>query len=112
MSSLDSKDQLQLIATMIYAFDKVIPVDFLPLVINGMKHLRANQETSIIYSLARVLGTLHPNGGESLLSVKRMPFGLIEYVIIFFGASSTQKVYMCLFIMLLLCLFVVYYKYV
>ena len=74
-----------------YSFPTVSP-DFLGLVASGMEHLHNAGRSNTIYNLAHALGTLRSDGSDSLLPVKRMPMGLIEYTVVFFSASSVQKV--------------------
>ena len=69
-----------------------VPPDFLQLVASGMQHLHGAGRSNTIYLLAKALGTIRSDGSDSLMPVKRMPMGLIEYAINFFTASSVQKV--------------------
>ena len=69
-----------------------VPRDFLELVVQGMRHLGEAGRSNIIYSLAKAVGTMRPDGSDSLLPTKNMPMGLIEYAVNFFTASSIQKV--------------------
>ena len=47
---------------------------------------------ALIYLLAKSLGTSRPDGSDSLLPVSRTPMGLLEYMVNFFTASSTNIV--------------------
>lgn len=69
-----------------------VPRDFLELVVQGMRHLGEAGRSNIIYSLAKAVGTMRPDGSDSLLPTKNMPMGLIEYAVNLFTASSIQKV--------------------
>ena len=91
-ASLENDDQLRLLTELFSRHFPSVKSDFLPLIIDSMKYLRKCNRTNVIYTLARVVGTPRPDGTDSLLPVKRMPFGLLEYTINFFGATSTQKV--------------------
>ncbi len=71
----------------------VPPPDFLELVILGMKRLHSNGRSNVIYLLAKAIGTMRPQGTDSLLPNSRMPMGLLEYVVNFYTASSINKVY-------------------
>ena len=39
------------------------------------------QEHHLVYALAIGLGTLRPDGSDSLIPTKRMPMGLLEYAV-------------------------------
>ena len=66
--------------------------NFIEFTVNGMTHLKACGRSNVIYLLAKSLGTLRPDGSDSLLPARRMPMGLIEYCINFFNATSVQQV--------------------
>ena len=84
----------QLFSGVLTTYFGVSPVadDFLFLVAHGIQHLHQQKRSNVIYSLAKAVGTMRPDGSDSLLPVKRMPMGLIEYAVMFFTASSIQKV--------------------
>ena len=67
--------------------------NFLELVVKGMKRLHDGGRSNVIYLLAKALGTTRSNGSDSLLPVSRMSMGLLEYMVNFFTASSTNKVF-------------------
>lgn len=79
------------VARLQHSFPTVAP-DFLGLVASGMQRLHTEGRSNTLYLLARALGTLRSDGSDSLLPVKRMPMGLIEYTVAFFAASCEQKV--------------------
>ena len=60
-----------------------IPGDFLELVANGMAHLRDCNCCNVIYLMCQALGTMKPDQSDTLLPAKRMPMGLIEYMVKF-----------------------------
>ena len=68
------------------------PPDYLFLAAKAADHLRESGRSNVIYSLAKALGTMRPDGSDSLLPAKTMPMGLIEYAANFFCATSVQKV--------------------
>ena len=69
-----------------------IPVDFLRLAAEGMQNLHTAGRSNTIYLLTKALGTKRADESDTLLPLKRMPMGLIEYTAAFFTASSVQKV--------------------
>ena len=93
LQSLQLNEQLEVLSIL---FSNIsahnVPADFLGLTASGMQNLSDAGQSNIIYSLARGLGTRRRDDSDSLLPVKRMPMGLIEYAIAFFTASSVQKV--------------------
>lgn len=102
---LQANEQLRVLTTLFsevarlqYSFPTVAP-DFLGLVASGMQRLFTEGRSNTLYLLARALGTLRSDGSDSLLPVKRMPMGLIEYTVAFFAASCEQKVrlFHCMF---------------
>ena len=69
-----------------------LPSDFLELAVKGMIHLKKCGRSNIIYVLAKALGTMRPDQSDSLLPAKRMPMGLVEYIVMYFNAKSTPQV--------------------
>ena len=56
-----------------------IPLDFLTLAVAGMKNLQVAGRSNVIYLLAKAVGTRRADNADTLLPVRRMPMGLIEY---------------------------------
>ena len=83
----------------------VPPDDFLSLAVSAMEHLHSCERSNVVYKLVKVLGTMRDDQSDSLLPTKRMPMGLIEHCVNFFGSSSVQEVY------ILLCLYTAFYAY-
>ena len=69
-----------------------VPIDFGPLLICAMEYLHKNGRSNIFYDLARGIGTMRDDGSDSRFPVKRMPFGLIDYMARFFSSESFQQV--------------------
>ena len=46
-----------------------------------MKHLRECRRTNVIYALSKAIGSMCADETDSLLPVRRMPFGLLEYAV-------------------------------
>ena len=76
----------------------VVPDNFLELAANGMGYLHKCDRSNVIYLLSQALGTMRSDQSDSLLPVKRMPMGLIEYTVNFFTADHINEVctYCCL----------------
>ena len=60
-----------------------VPHDFLQLLVEGMEQLHVAGRTNVIYLLAKALDTLRPDSSESLLPTRRMPMGMLEYIVIY-----------------------------
>lgn len=71
---------------------RVPPADFIELAVKGMECTHRADRSNVIYLLSKALGTTLPDGSDSLLPVSRMPMGLLEYIVNFFTASSTNHV--------------------
>ena len=55
-----------------------IPDDFLSNSISAMCHLNKCGRYNVIYGVAEGIGTMRPDGCDSLIPAKRMPMGLLE----------------------------------
>ena len=103
MSSLQPRQQLEVLSSLFSDYHSQycnvqVPENFLELAINGMQHLRDSGRSNVIYLMAKAVGTMRSDKSDSLLPVKRMPMGLVEYIVNFFTTSSIQKVlhtFMC-----------------
>ena len=71
-----------------------MPDDFLELVMLALGNLCDNNRSNMVYSLVKGLGTLRVDASDTLFPLKRMPAGLVEYVVNFFVANSPQKVHL------------------
>ena len=96
--SLEADDQLNIISELFLSYlrkhhsrMRLLPGDFLKLVVLACNHLHQSGRGNVIYLLAKALGTTRPDGSDSLLPTSRMPMGLLEYIVTFFTASSVQK---------------------
>ena len=69
-----------------------VETDFLQLAFSAMEHLNKNGRSNLVYQLCKCVGTMRSDGSDSLLPVKRMPTGLIEYVLNFYSAQTVTKV--------------------
>ena len=69
-----------------------VPTDFLRLAMDAMHNLHVSGRSNTIYLLAKAVGTMRANHSDTLLPVRRMPMGLIEYAVAFFTATSIQQV--------------------
>jgi hypothetical protein len=81
-----------------------IPDDFLQLVIQAKDHLVQNHRRDVVSDLVQVIGTMRKDSSDSLLPVRRMPMGLLEYMLAYYaadtknGVSSSLKVLMSFYV--------------
>lgn len=97
ITGLPAKDQLLFLSDLLCSHAKkfygiVVPNNFVKLCLLGMKNLEGAGRTNIIYSLSKGLGTTRPDGSDCFIPTKRMPFGLLQYVIQFFISKPGQHV--------------------
>ena len=64
--------------------------------LSGMQHLHSNHKRNVLAEAAQTFGVLRPDGSDSLFPTSRMPFGMLDYTISFFNASSRNEVCGCL----------------
>ena len=70
----------------------VVPSDFGALLLHAMEYLHKNERSNVFYSLAKGIGIMRDDGSDSRFPVKRMPFGLLEYMAKFFSSDTFQQV--------------------
>ena len=91
--SLQHTEQLEVLSRLFNDIGKVVvPSDFLKLTRDAVYNLKKQGRSNLVYQLARCLGTNRDDGTDTLLPVKRMPTGLIEYIVGFFNAENLQQV--------------------
>ena len=61
-----------------------VPAEFIAHSLVAMERLKHAGRSNILALLAKALGTVRPDGVESLMPVHRMPVGLIKYAVNFF----------------------------
>lgn len=74
--------------------DKDIPLpdDYLLYSCKAMLQLSQNGRSNVLYKLAKGIGTDRADGTDSCFPCKRMPIGLLEYMVDFFSCHSIQEV--------------------
>ena len=96
VSQLDESARLEIISEMFsaYAHSQGISVsnDFLQLFLQATHHLKNCNRINVVYGLAKVIGTMRLDKTDSLMPAKRMPMGLVEYLVQFFSAKTLTKV--------------------
>ena len=69
-----------------------VPSDFVELSAKAMVHLKESKRSNVLYSLAKGLGTLRCDNSDTRFPMKRMPLGLLEYMVNFFEAEEMREV--------------------
>lgn len=97
LQATSKEEQLQVISHLFCKITQVhygvcISPDFLQLSLSASKHLQQNKRTNVVYGLAKAIGRMSPNGTDSRLPVKRMPMGLLEFMVNFFNADTYNEV--------------------
>ena len=96
IARMPTEDQLRL-AGEVYSMylskeDVSVPEDFLKLVAQGMVQLQNAGRSNILYSLAKGLGTMRPDGSDSIFPSRQLVTGLVEHCANFFAASFSEQV--------------------
>ena len=96
VSQHDDVTQLEIISEMFSAYAHsqgvLISNDFSHLFLQASHHLKNCNRINVVYDLAKVIGTLRLDKTDSLMPAKRMPMGLVEYLVQFFSADNLTKV--------------------
>lgn len=97
LSVLQPRQQVQVLSSLLVHYQREhsnirVPEDFLELAIRGMQYLHESGRSNVIYTIAKAVGTMRSDNSDSLLPVKRMPMGLVEYIVNFFTSSCIQEV--------------------
>ena len=67
-------------------------LNFPHLSLKSMKTLQDLGKTNTIYNLSKVVGEPRPDGSGTLIPLKRMPFGMVQYIIDFFASNNVMQV--------------------
>ena len=66
-------------------------LNFQHLSLKSMKTLQDLGKTNTIYNLSKVVGEPRPGGSGTLIPLKRMPFGMVQYIIDFFASTNVMQ---------------------
>lgn len=69
-----------------------ISCEFVQQLVAAMEHLKQSGRANVFTLLAKGIGTMRTNGSDSKFPVKRMPFGMVEYISKFFASDTLQQV--------------------
>lgn len=69
-----------------------IPEDFLSKSVTAMCNLSQCGRYNIIYGISKGIGTFRPDGSDTLIPIRKMPMGLLEYLTKFFISSHISQV--------------------
>ena len=93
---LPSDQQLQFLSEMFSRFaechsDVSVPSDYLHL-LKEMEKLKESKRVNVLYELSKGLGITRPDGSDTTFPTKRMPMGLLQYMVSFFNSGAGQQV--------------------
>lgn len=67
-------------------------LNFPQLSLNAMKKLQDLDKTNTVYNLSKVISESRPDGSDSLMPLKRMPFGMVQFIVDFFASTNVMQV--------------------
>ena len=67
-------------------------LNFPQLSLYAMKKLQDLGKSNTVYSLSKVISESRPDGSDSLMPLKRMPFGMIQFIVDFFASTNVMQV--------------------
>ena len=67
--------------------------NFPQLSLSEMKKLQDLDKSNTVYNLSKVISESRPDGSNSLMPLKRMPFGMIQFTVDFFASTNVNQVY-------------------
>lgn len=73
-------------------YDVHVPADFLQLSLIAIRHLNQCGRSNVVYGVAKAIGTMRPDGSDSRLPARRMPMGMLEYMVKFYNSNTYVKV--------------------
>ena len=99
IEGLESGQQLSLIGKVFSSITDSrgisVPTDYLHYSLAAMQNLMENGRHNVLYGLARGLGTVREEGGDSIFPCKKVVTGLIEYSVDFFNSGSNAQHVRC-----------------
>ena len=91
LASLPHRDQVAAVSELVQSLAQPgvkIPPEFVANSLMCMRNLKLAGRSNIFAGLAKAIGTMRPDGSDTLMPVSHMPVGLIEYAISFFTSNS------------------------
>lgn len=67
-------------------------LNFPQLSLYAMRKLQELEKSNTVYNLSKVISETRPGTSESLMPLKRMPFGMIQFAIDFFATTNVMQV--------------------
>ena len=96
LSAIPESEQAGVVCKLVQALaapSVKVPREFIAQSLLTMQRLQQAGRSNVLALLAKALGTIRPDGSDSLMPVCKMPVGLIEYAVNFF---ASKKVYFLL----------------
>ena len=95
LASLPHRDQVPVVSELVHGLAQPgvkIPPEFVANSLTCMRNLQLAGRSNILAGLAKAIGTMRPDGSDTLMPVSHTPVGLIEYAISFFTSNSMYQV--------------------
>ena len=73
-------------------YSLTVPSDFLELATRAMAQLKHHRRSNVLYNLAKCMGILRQDSGDSWFPMKQMPMGMVEYIANFFVSEDMHHV--------------------
>ena len=67
-------------------------LNFPQLSLYAMKKLQDLDKSNTVYNLSKVISESRPDGSDSLMPLRRMPFGMIQFIVDFFASTNVMEV--------------------
>lgn len=67
-------------------------LNFPQLSLYAMKKLQDLDKSNTVYNLSKVISESRPDGSDSLMPLRRMPFGMIQFIVDFFASTNVMQV--------------------
>ena len=94
--TLTPDDQMQFLSEAFCTYcaqnDLSTEQDFVKLAFKAMMKLKEEGKHNVVYDLCKGLGTCRPDGTDSYFPTKRMPMGLLQYLVQFFISEPGHRV--------------------
>ena len=74
------------------AHDIDVPEDYLHLSVCAVKNFTAQGKSNVLYNLAKGFGMMRPDQSDTCFPMKRMPFGMVEYMANFYISTPGSNV--------------------
>ena len=67
-------------------------LNFPQLSLYAMKKLQDLEKSNTVYNLSKIISESRPDGSDSLMPLRRMPFGMVQFIMDFFASTNVMQV--------------------